>query len=833
MSRVITFYSYKGGTGRSMALANVAWILASAGNRVLTIDWDLEAPGLHRYFHPFLTDKELTGQESQGVIDMVSDFAVRAATPATNGEKLAAGWYEPYADFSKWRQKLHWPSGEPLRLGRRGKGEIDFVSAGRQDADYAKRVNYFDWHSFYEKLGGGAFFDAAKRKFDAYDYVLIDSRTGVSDTSGICTVQMPDTLVVCFTLNYQSIKGASAVTQSIRERRPDLSIFPLPTRIDRDGGKSLHRMKNYATNIFSSFLDSRIDAKEYWYRMEIPYFTRYAYAEKLALFEEQSSITASALPSMALLSDYLTDGAVQSAGKLPDDERAAAQAEFDEGEEAEPERLVAAAQSSNASPARIEAVREAATTGIFISFAAEDRDVAEAVAESLHRLGDAIDGRIKVFLDSNVPLGGDFQQAIQTSLAQSDFLIVIDAGGLKDGFSYVGFETGVFSALMANDASRRIVCLYSGKQPAIAGNFQGINIADGDLSGSREEYVQRPEGTNSLTRFFLDIAEYAEIQLPPTLRDNRGVEERIMVVNRHIIPDLRRRLFDSLSARPKLSTRLGATVEFDLPAPARKRSLFSIPDDARLALDRRAFEIFRLLDDEGTITWRELRERSSRKESSILLAIEQIVISAVSSSSSFNNSQIVRSAEGEIYRAVATRRMDYYNGRKVVDVYFAQQAVTRSYGNSRIPILLQFVNQVARTTVIFERDSPFSVEAFMFVQDPAALQEKVGELLREMRSLLEASSAAGLNELSSARIYLGDESVEAVRSLLEGVSRAYDRLLVSGQKVLDTPPDSAEFPSAREQWLVVLNDTRQASNAFNSVVAVRALNSLKEALINT
>ena len=32
--RITTFYSYKGGTGRSMLLANVAWILASAGKRV-------------------------------------------------------------------------------------------------------------------------------------------------------------------------------------------------------------------------------------------------------------------------------------------------------------------------------------------------------------------------------------------------------------------------------------------------------------------------------------------------------------------------------------------------------------------------------------------------------------------------------------------------------------------------------------------------------------------------------------------------------------------------------------------------------------------------------
>lgn len=31
--RVVTFYSYKGGTGRTMALANIAWILASNGYR--------------------------------------------------------------------------------------------------------------------------------------------------------------------------------------------------------------------------------------------------------------------------------------------------------------------------------------------------------------------------------------------------------------------------------------------------------------------------------------------------------------------------------------------------------------------------------------------------------------------------------------------------------------------------------------------------------------------------------------------------------------------------------------------------------------------------------
>ena len=48
---VVTFYSFTGGSGRTLALANVACFLArrcAAGEKVLAIDWSLEAPGLHR-----------------------------------------------------------------------------------------------------------------------------------------------------------------------------------------------------------------------------------------------------------------------------------------------------------------------------------------------------------------------------------------------------------------------------------------------------------------------------------------------------------------------------------------------------------------------------------------------------------------------------------------------------------------------------------------------------------------------------------------------------------------------------------------------------------------
>ena len=180
-------------------------------------------------FQPFLRDKTLAA--SEGVIDFIIDFAAGAVSPPPQVKEGDVEWYTSYANLLEYATSLDWEFP--------GSGTIDFVPAGRQDAGYAVRVNSFHWQHFYTKLGGGVFLEEVKRRLrQEYDYILIDSRTGVSDTSGVCTVQMPDDLVVCFTLNQQSIEGASASAQSAREqrKRPDgsegIRVLPLMTRVD-------------------------------------------------------------------------------------------------------------------------------------------------------------------------------------------------------------------------------------------------------------------------------------------------------------------------------------------------------------------------------------------------------------------------------------------------------------------------------------------------------------------------------------------------------------------------------------------------------------------------
>ena len=350
---VITFYSYKGGTGRTMALANVAWILATNGHRVLVVDWDLESPGLHRYFHPFLVDKKL--RTSRGVIDMVRDFASAAIEEHEDDDP---GWYLSMANVEREAVSLTWRFPND--------GVIDLLPAGQQDASYFSTVSTFEWPAFYGRLKGGVFLRALRDNMrEHYDYVLIDSRTGLSDTASICTVLLPDIVVDCFTLSEQSIDGAAAVAGSIARQRPELPvrIRPVPMRVEDAEQVKLEAGRDYARQRFEQFLDLAPEAVDrYWGDIEIPYKPFYAYEEILAGFGDRSMQENSLLASYERLTRILTDGAVAEMVPMPERDRRRWLAEF-------------------------ERPKPSATSDVLVSYAAVDRMWAEWVGTELGESG--------------------------------------------------------------------------------------------------------------------------------------------------------------------------------------------------------------------------------------------------------------------------------------------------------------------------------------------------------------------------------------------------------------------------------------------------------------
>ncbi|MFB6889498.1 FxSxx-COOH system tetratricopeptide repeat protein [Kitasatospora sp. NPDC056327] len=358
---VVTFYSFKGGTGRTMALANLGWILASQGLRVLVVDWDLEAPGLHRYYHPLLVDPEL--HATDGLIDMLRAY-VDEALPAPDRPGPGPAPRDWLATQGRLDRYLC-----GLALDLPDGGRLDLMPAGRQNASYSAAVTSFNWRSFYTRpdIRGAEFLYALREQWtSSYDYVLIDSRTGVSDTSGICTVLMPDTVVDCFTLGAQSIRGGVDAARAIIDAdERDIRVLPVPMRVEDAERAGLAAGRDLAHDAFEPYLDRWLSPErrqEYWRDVEVPYKPFYAYEEVPATIVDRPQQGRSLLAAFERLASWLTGGRVTALQPLPDLAR---------------RRLYAAYLRTGRIRSR----------QVYVSYAPKDRVWAEWIAETLRRFG--------------------------------------------------------------------------------------------------------------------------------------------------------------------------------------------------------------------------------------------------------------------------------------------------------------------------------------------------------------------------------------------------------------------------------------------------------------
>jgi cellulose biosynthesis protein BcsQ/tetratricopeptide (TPR) repeat protein len=297
---IVTFYSFKGGTGRTMALANVGWILAANGLHVLAADWDLESPGLYRFFQPFLGLEIGTGP---GVLDMIRAYEYAAIKTQPNQREQVIA---EQARVQRYASSLNWDFEG---------GSLDFLSPGSENREYGATLSGLDWDNFYSSLSGGEFLDALRADMKRnYDYVLIDSRTGLSDIADICTLHLPDVVVDCFSLSTQSIEGAARIARVIGELHAyrGIRVLPVPMRVDQTETKRADIGRAIAQRMFADLQVDLSDQErqDYWAAVEVPYQSFYAHEETLAVFEDKPGSSASLLASYERLAAYLTDGAV-------------------------------------------------------------------------------------------------------------------------------------------------------------------------------------------------------------------------------------------------------------------------------------------------------------------------------------------------------------------------------------------------------------------------------------------------------------------------------------------------------------------------------------------
>ena len=171
-----------------MALVNAAVSLAMKGRNVLVVDFDLEAPGLDTFdiFKP--------QNDVYGVNEFVNQYLNDGSAP----------------DVSKFIAKCS-------SFGDQG-GNLWIMPSSGNGSDTIN-FNQINWRELYERYDGYLLFEDLKEQWNQVlspDYVLIDSRTGYTDASAICTRQLPDAVVVLFFPNEQNLRGLVDIVSDIR-----------------------------------------------------------------------------------------------------------------------------------------------------------------------------------------------------------------------------------------------------------------------------------------------------------------------------------------------------------------------------------------------------------------------------------------------------------------------------------------------------------------------------------------------------------------------------------------------------------------------------------------
>ena len=194
--RTVTFYSFKGGVGRTTALTHVASILAMGGHKVVAIDLDLEAPGLSTAF-------KLKQQPKYGIVDY---FYERSYLPDE---------VDPSVLITEIFGEAKIPN---------ARGRVFVVPAGYLSLDYMSKFG--DLYATTVIDGNQNLWSIFKQEIQEQlkpDILLIDSRNGINQWGALSLIQAADEAIIFLFPNEQNKQGMELLLKSLQSLK-NLSI---------------------------------------------------------------------------------------------------------------------------------------------------------------------------------------------------------------------------------------------------------------------------------------------------------------------------------------------------------------------------------------------------------------------------------------------------------------------------------------------------------------------------------------------------------------------------------------------------------------------------------
>jgi MinD-like ATPase involved in chromosome partitioning or flagellar assembly len=193
---VVTFFSFKGGVGRTTALVACAWQLARAGKKVVAIDLDLEAPGLSTL---------LDARVPRGMVDLLVDHMATGAVDLDGAIATRC----------------------PVLGGTDG-DLVSVIPAGVLGPAYLEKLARLDFVSHHPaateeaqspvEQALQAILRAVFRKFRPH-YILLDSRAGLHDLAGLSLHSLGHVDVLVGRATEQSYAGLDLTLGVLAKRK--------------------------------------------------------------------------------------------------------------------------------------------------------------------------------------------------------------------------------------------------------------------------------------------------------------------------------------------------------------------------------------------------------------------------------------------------------------------------------------------------------------------------------------------------------------------------------------------------------------------------------------
>lgn len=214
----VVFYSYKGGVGRTTALIHTGFHLARQGKRVVLVDMDVEAPGLHR-----LLPRNDGLATEYGLVDYLWERQVKPDVQGGGSDLQTALVNTGVTEVVGIAYAVE----DPI-----SRAQVYVIPAGSATRDYVQRLSTLSYRDVLSRSDDAwsQFERELKEQLDP-EIVLIDARTGLGEWGGLSLLRLADEACLVMFPSEQNVEGVSFVRSLLADfgAVPSTLIFsPVP-----------------------------------------------------------------------------------------------------------------------------------------------------------------------------------------------------------------------------------------------------------------------------------------------------------------------------------------------------------------------------------------------------------------------------------------------------------------------------------------------------------------------------------------------------------------------------------------------------------------------------